>query len=372
MVALLDMDAFFASLECARNPFLKEKPVAVIGWGKRTAINSVNYIAKNLGAKIGMAPEMAKKICKNLVFVKADFEYYEESSLKIEEIIERTFPCYIRNSIDEFFIDLNIPNALQRLLEVKEQIFNETGATCTVGVAPNPILSKVVCEISKPNGFRILQPQETENFFKEIKISFVPGIGKKTSQYLEKQGVETLSDLINFSKNSFCPTFVKEIAQSLTIVDFDRKEFFKKNPPKSLGHMKTLDSNVENINTLKEICYYLTYRTLLRMIRDGYKAKTVSLIIRYARYQTVSVSKTLSEPTCDFLVLAKLVEMLVERLFSGDPVRMVGISFSNLRPLLSNQLNLFENREKLLKAISLKNVQISSMLCLKTGYSVKK
>ncbi len=371
MVALLDMDAFFASLECARNTFLKNKPVAVIGWGKRTAVCSVNYVAKSFGVKVGMSPQMAKRNCKDLVFVKADFEYYEESSLKIEEIIEKTFPRYIRYSIDEFFIDLNVPESLEKLSMVKKQILCKTGATCTIGVAPNPILSKVVCEISKPNGFKILHQEEIEEFFKKAEINLIPGVGKKTSEYLEKRGVKTIEDLIEFSRFDFCPNPIREISQSLLTFDFDRKGFFKKNPPKSFGHIKTLDANVEDIDLLKEICFYLSYKAALRMIREGYRAKTVSLVIRYAKYQTVSISKTLSQPTCDFLVLAKVVEALVEKLFCGDPVRMVGVSFSNLIPLTTNQLDLFENREKLLKAMSLRNIQISSVLCLRIPRSVE-
>lgn len=370
MVALLDMDAFFAMIESVRNPFLKGKPVAVIGWGKRTAVSSVNYKAKKLGVTVGMSPHMAKKTCPDVILVKADFAEYESISYGIERLVNREFPRYIRYSIDEFYIDLNLSRPMEKLHRLKRDIYEMYKLTCSVGVAPNPILSKIACERSKPNGFLVVKKDHIERFIEHLPVSIVPGVGEKTQKYLKKMNISTVKELIEFSKKGFSSRSLNDIVDSLTVINFNRKEFFKRRPPKSFGHMKTLDVNISNPLHLKEISFYLLYRSFLRMIRGGYKAKTVSLIIRYAKYDTISCSKTLRNWSSDFITLSKVIEILFDRVFSGEDVRMIGVSLSNLKSLTSIQLGLF-NSDKFLEAISIKNVEISSRLFLKE-YGKKK
>gem|GEM_PF-432723 len=365
VVALLDMDAFFAMIECRRNTFLLDKPVAIIGWGKRTAVSSVNYLAKKCGVKVGMAPQMARKICPNIVLVKADFAEYESISMGIENIIDREFPRYIRYSIDEFFIDLNIPHSFEKLHRVKADIRRRYGLTCSIGVAANPVLSKIACEMSKPDGFLIVQKDQISTFLEKLEVSVIPGIGVKTQSYLQKMSIYSVKELVEFVRKGFGCRTLNELVDSLFAEDFDRKEFFKKKPPKSFGHMKTLDVNVSDLVTLKEIGFYLLYRSFLRMVREGYSAKTISLILKYAKSGNISCSKTLKDWCSDFTKLSKVVEMLLEGMFNGEPVRMLGVSLSNLKLCASNQLELFSNPEKFLKAVSVKNLEISSRLFLK-------
>lgn len=365
MVALIDMDAFFAMIESARNRFLNGKPVAVIGWGKRTAISSVNYLAKRCGVKVGMAPQMARKVCPNVILVKADFAEYESVSLGIENLINEEFPNYIRYSIDEFFIDLNIPHAIEKLQRIKKHIYERYRITCSIGVAPNPILSKMACEASKPNGFLIIQKDQIKEFVDTLQVSAIPGIGSKTQSYLNKMNIYSVKELIEFVKKGSASRTLRELVDSLLSEDFDRKNFFKRTPPKSFGHMKTFDVNVSDRLSMKEIGFYLLYRTFLRMVREGYSAKTISVIIRYAKFDYVSCSKTLKNWCSDFITLSKALETILDRTFNEEPARMLGVSLSNLKPVVSNQLELFSNPERLLKAMSIKNTEISSMLFLK-------
>ncbi len=364
MVALLDMDSFFAMIEIVRNPFLKDKPVAIIGWGERTAISSMNYAAKRYGVKVGMPPHMAKSLCPQIVFVKADFAEYESISLGIENLLCERFPIYIRYSIDEFFIDLNVPRYLERLIELKKEIKRQYKLTCSIGISPNPVLSKIACEFSKPDGFLIVEKEKISEFLQDLDVSSIPGIGRKTQEYLRKIKINRVKELVDFAKRSVCPKTLAELVESIFTIDFDRKEFFKKKPPKSFGHMKTLDVNITSLSQIKEIGFYLLYRAFLRMIREGYRARTVSLILRYHKFQTISLSRSLKEWSSNFLRFAKVLEMLIESAFNYEPVRMLGVSLSNLKPFSVEQLELFSNHEKLLKAMSVKNLEISSKLFL--------
>lgn len=365
MVALLDMDAFFASIECARNPYLKGRPVAVIGWGKRTAISSANYIAKNFGVKTGMAPQIAKRLCPELVLVKADFAEYEAISLDIETIVCTYFPIYIRSSIDEFYIDLNIANPIERLKKLKQEIFRKHHLTCSIGVAPNPILSKIACEECKPNGFLIIEKDQVLSFIQRLPVSVIPGVGKKTEEYLKRMNVENIGELIRFSQLTLAPESIKELVSSILNEDFDRKEFFKKKPPKSFSHMKTFDVDVSDKHVLREVAIYLLYRAYLRMIREGYGAKTISLVVKHAKLGTVSCSKSLNDWTNDFLRLTELLDSILSRAIDEGPVRMLGVYLSDVRSMNTIQLQLFRDCEKIMRALRTNGVEISSRLFMK-------
>ncbi|WP_448524181.1 Y-family DNA polymerase [Pseudothermotoga sp.] len=365
MVALLDMDAFFASVECARNPFLSGKPVAVIGWGRRTAISSANYVAKKFGVRTGMAPQMAEKLCPNLVLVKADFAEYESISLDIESLVCKFFPIYIRSSIDEFYIDLNIANPIERLKRLKQEIFQKHRLTCSIGVAPNPILSKIASETCKPNGFKMVGREQILPFVQHLPISVIPGVGQKTEEYLKRMNVETVGDLIEFSKTPSAPESIKDLVSSLLSEDFDRKEFFRRKPPKSFSHMKTFDLDVSENYTLKQVAIYLLYRAYLRMVREGYGAKTVSLIVKHAKSGAVSCSKSLSHWSNDFLKFTELLDSIFSRTVGEGPVRMLGVSLSDVKPMDTLQLHLFRDSEKIMKAFQLKGVEISSRLFMR-------
>lgn len=365
MVALVDMDAFFASIECARNPFLKDKPVAVIGWGRRTAISSANYIAKQFGVKTGMAPQIARKLCPELILVKADFAEYESVSLNIESLVCKYFPVYIRSSIDEFYIDLNVAHPIERLKRLKREIFQTHRITCSIGVAPNPALSKIASEMCKPNGFMVIEKDQVSSFLQGLPVSLVPGVGKKTEEHLKRMKIETVGDLIEFCKDPSSPESIRQIVSSLLSENFDRKEFFKKKPPKSFSHMKTFDFDVSDKNILKHVALYLLYRSYLRMIREGYGAKTVSLIVRYAKYGTFSCSKSLSSWSNDFLSFVEVLEFMLSRGIEETPVRMLGVSLGDVKSMGAIQLHLFRDCEKIMKALQLNGVEISSKLFLK-------
>lgn len=365
MVALLDMDAFFASVECARNPFLNGKPVAVIGWGKRTAISSANYVAKKFGVKTGMAPQIAKKLCPNLVLVKADFAEYESISLDIESLVCKFFPIYIRSSIDEFYIDLNIANPIERLKRLKQEIFQKHRLTCSIGVAPNPILSKIASETCKPNGFKMVDKEQILPFVQHLPISVIPGVGQKTEEYLKRMNVETVGNLIEFSKTPSAPESIKDLVSSLLSEGFDRKEFFRRKPPKSFSHMKTFDLDVSENYTLKQVAIYLLYRAYLRMVREGYGARTISLIVKSAKSGTVSCSRSLSDWSNDFLKFTELLDSIFSRTVGEAPVRMLGVSLSDVKPMDTLQLHLFRDSEKIMKAFRLSGVEISSKLFMR-------
>jgi len=189
LVALLDMDSYFASIECAKNPALRNRPIAVIGIGEKTVITSANYLARSYGIKTGMNIKEAKKLCPKIIFLKADFPYYELTTLKIAQIIEKYFPVYKEASIDEFYIALdNVDSPIKRLGMLKDEIYESYSLKCTIGVGCNPYIAKLLAR-SQTDGFLVVD--DVDSFSKGVDISKVLGIGKSTKHVLDELGIQT-------------------------------------------------------------------------------------------------------------------------------------------------------------------------------------
>jgi DNA polymerase IV len=84
----IDMDAFFASVEQLDNPELKGKPVAVGGSGERSVVAAASYEARKCGVRSAMPSVIAKRLCPDLIFVKHNFERYNEVSASVFEIFK--------------------------------------------------------------------------------------------------------------------------------------------------------------------------------------------------------------------------------------------------------------------------------------------
>ena len=164
----IDMDAFFASVEVVRNPFLKGKPVIVGGDPDdlRSVVSSASYEARQYGVRSAMPITQARKLCPHAIFLRGNHHIYGEVSRCVHEILEKVSPLVQMASIDEAYIDISGSlklfggdEAIAR--KVKEDIRSETGLPCTVAVASNKLVSKVAANQAKPDGLLVI-PVGTE------------------------------------------------------------------------------------------------------------------------------------------------------------------------------------------------------------------
>jgi DNA polymerase-4 len=366
-VALLDMDAYFASVEEAKNLSLRGRPFAVIGNGERPIVISANYVAKSFGVKTGMVITKARKLCPKIIFVKADFSQYEFTTLKIIQLVEKYFPVYKEASIDEVYIAVDsigdVSYGVERLKELKEEIKEKLNLTCTVGVGRNPIIAKSACELAKPDGFFVVQ--DFEEFAKDLPIKNVTGIGKESEKILEGLGIGTLEQFLNDKRLDGLSGFQK--LKTLILKEYTESEFFKFVPPKSIGHSLTLDRHVSNLEELLEVYKYLTFGLYAKLLRGRMGAKSVSLYLK-DRFGSFSISRSFIFYTNDFLLISKVVENLVEKLFRGYPVSKVGISLNNLKLIDGVQSSLFwdEQRKRFEKLAEFENIFFGGYFVLRT------
>jgi len=361
LVALLDMDSYFASIECAKNPALRSRPIAVIGIGEKTVITSANYLARSYGIKTGMNIEEAKRLCNKIIFLKADFPYYELTTLKIAQIIEKYFPVYKEASIDEFYIALdNVDFPIKRLGMLKDEIYEKLSLKCTIGVGCNPYIAKTACEVSKPDGFLVVD--DVDSFSKGVDISKVLGIGKSTKHVLDELGIQTLWEFLHSKDCGMLDTLKMSILKTYT-----ESEFFRVELPKSMGHILTLDTSIRSLDEIIEIGKYLLFGLYAKLVRFKMGTKSISVYLKLSNGSFFSTSKSIGNFSNDYVLISKVIEQMYGKLYTSGSVVKIGISLQQLKYLGGFQCSLFWEDElrKFEKIAQLDNVHLGGFYTLK-------
>jgi DNA polymerase IV len=193
---LVDMNAFFASVEQSARPELRGKPIAVVGSGGRTIITTASYEARAFGVKTGMTKYEALRLCPQLTIVAGDNKKYTYTSGCIMEMMKDYTPEVEVFSIDEAWLDVThslgifgTPERIAYLL--KARIKEAFGITCSVGIAPNKLLAKLAAGAKKPEGLVIIKPEDVSRVMEHLPIQDLCGIGRKMQRHLNLMGIYT-------------------------------------------------------------------------------------------------------------------------------------------------------------------------------------
>ncbi|MDP2830826.1 MAG: DNA polymerase IV, partial [Candidatus Omnitrophota bacterium] len=182
MILHVDMDAFFASIEQAINPRLKDKPLIVGSRGNkmRTVVCAASYAAKGLGIHSGMPSREAFSICPKLEFVAADQSKYIWTSEQIFQLLQGYGLPLNYTSIDEFQLELTShPDPLNLAKKIKEQIYANFNITASVGIAKNWLLAKLASKLNKPDGLTLINDSNFEQVLRQTPLDKLCGMGGK-------------------------------------------------------------------------------------------------------------------------------------------------------------------------------------------------
>ncbi len=194
--AHVDMDAFYVSVELQRRPELSGKPVVVAGSGPRAVVTTASYEARKFGVFSATPAERARRLCPQAVFVPPDFDHYRARSREVMQTLHDHVERVEVVGLDEAYLDLSEferPRAAAR--RVKASITARTGLGCSIGIGPNKLVAKVASDAEKPDGFVELTAEEARERFAQARPGLIPGIGPKTAERLQRQGIETLGAL---------------------------------------------------------------------------------------------------------------------------------------------------------------------------------
>ncbi len=321
--AHVDMDAFFVSVELARRPELKGKPVAVGGGrGNRPGVvAAASYEARAFGVRSGISVFEAKRRCSGLVIIRPDHQLYESVSRNVMEILRGITPDIQVLSVDEALLDLKgvlrlwgPPMAIAD--RIHREIQRETGVLCSIGLARFPLVAKLASKLAKQNGICMIFPGEETAFLYDHRISMIPGVGRTTAAYLKYFNFVTVGELVKG-----VPLFWERLLLTRPV----------ENPfPKSVSSELTLDRDIQDRKTVREVLRNLCRKAAFRMRNRGLKAGGISVRIRYGDFQSFDRHQTGVELRYDFEVIS-----LAENLFKAVdclslPVRLVGVRLAPL------------------------------------------
>lgn len=341
IIGHIDMDAFFASIEQVKKPWLRGKPVAISGNPNgRSVIATASYEARVYGVKAGMPLGKARAICPNLVILKGNMYEYELISESLYNLFCEYSPAVEYFSIDEVFIDFSyvvksMNSAIEIAKIIKERVFERFGLTCSIGISYNKLIAKLASKLSKPNGLLCIREDDLSKILTSLPVEKITGIGKKTQIVLkEKFGVVTvgdlqkipLSELVNVfhSYGKFLYFAARGIDNSKIVTSIDREK------PKSIGNSITLEKDTDDINEIKAVLRMLSSKVSSRMRNGGFFANVLKLTVRYEDFYTFTHEKVIPTTNSDSDIYSSAIDLFMEVFNGTSKVRLLGVSASCL------------------------------------------
>ena len=373
-IAHLDMDAFYASVELLRYPQLKGLPV-VIGGGRRKidedlmlgdtsralhdipvsefpllrdytgrgVITTATYAARHFGVGSAMGLMKAAKLCPQAVLLPVDFAQYRHYSQRFKSIITDIAPLMENRGVDEVYIDFTeVPGGqreggrvLARLIQ--KAIFEDTGLTCSVGVAPNKLLAKMASEFNKPNGISIVLDEDLQPLIWPLACRKINGIGPKADEKLQKHGIQTIGQLAQAE-----PLWLKEVFGSKTgawLHDAawgrDSRPVVTESEPVSMSRETTFERDLDAVRDRAELGTIFTRlceQVAADLQRKGYVGKTIGVKLRYADFQIATRDHTLDHYTAQAQEIRQAAGQSLKRAPLQKRLRLLGVRVGSLLP----------------------------------------
>jgi DNA polymerase-4 len=362
----IDLNAFFASCEMAQDETLRDKPIGIGGSTDRGVLTTANYVARQYGVKSGMSTIEAKRLCKELIILPVNFDLYHEYSEKFFQLLEEYVKDIEKGSIDEGYMDVtdlsDTIHPIDLAKEIQRRLVEEHNLPVSIGIAPNMFLAKMASDMKKPLGITVLRKRDVKEKLWPLPIESFYGIGKKTYPNLKLIGIETIGDLATFEdqrklslvlgnrKDEFIQ---KAHGEGETIVDPYRHVDMK-----SIGNSNTYSNDLFEYQDIIEKLQALTKKVTNRLQEDDSVAKTISIQVRYHDFTQINRSFTLEYHTDRFLDIYEVVERLYDENQNDKPIRLLGVSVSNLIESKDNikQISIYEIDENTPKEEAVKNV----------------
>jgi DNA polymerase-4 len=353
-VVHVDMDAFYAAVEQLDHPELRGRPVIVgadpkAGRG-RGVVSTASYEARIFGVHSALPISQAYRLCPQAVYLPVRMARYQEISERILAIFQRYTDVVEPVSIDEAFLDLSASTQLFGPVEdiarrIKHEILQQERLIASVGVAPNKFLAKLASDLSKPDGFLVLQASDVEAFLQDLPVSRLWGVGKKTTRQLEALGLRTIGQVAQWPQVQLTKQFgslgthIWQLAHGL-----DDRPVSPHRRPKSIGAETTFSEDTEDREALGRTLLELAEKVGQRLRAHGYMATKVTLKYRDAEFVTLSRTQALTEPTAVAIDLYHAASRLLSRMPSTmRKVRLLGIAASELTLVEQQQLSLFSD-----------------------------
>ncbi len=337
VVAHLDMDAFYVSVELRRRPELRGRPVIVAGTGPRSVVTTASYEARRFGVGSAMPAARARRLCPDGVFLPPDFAYYRAASKQVMEIVRSNVEIVEVIGLDEAYLELTgLPAPRAGMRRVVAEIEQTTGLNASIGIGPNKLVAKVASDAEKPRGFVVLSREQAYARFSGSPCGLIPGIGSRTAERLAGVGIRTIAELAQAEDSVMAATgFTARGIESLR-----RMARFEHDAPVSEvrkvvseSRERTFDVDVRSVEELEQILASQVDELCAALVRQGMRGRTIGIKVRLHDFTTHTRARTLAEPVnaVDQVgpVALRLLRAFVAE-HSGEPVRLLGVRVAGL------------------------------------------
>jgi DNA polymerase-4 len=360
-IAHLDLDCFFVSVERTFDSSLIGKPVVVGGSATgRGVVASASYEARKYGVRSAMPTGQALRLCPNLIVVRGRHgEYGRVSNLLYERVVQIA-PVVERASIDEMNLDFtgcehlygdDLPGFMKKLQKI---VWEEFKLPCTIALGSNKLITKIAANTVKPNGVVFVPHGTEETFLSPLVIDVIPGIGTKTAERLRRFGLnlvrdiqeQTLPELISLlGKHG---AWIHRAAHGLGSTDLHPDS-----ERKSISHEQTFGENISNVLELEKLLHKQVEDVCASMRKRRWKAKTITVKMRYADFKTISRAQSLKEPTHDDAVVFRVAQLLLREGYDRQKsLRLIGVRASEFVDVEQMDIPLFGSTVARTKALA--------------------
>ncbi|MGV8844937.1 DNA polymerase IV [Tessaracoccus sp.] len=337
----VDMDAFYASVEMARDPSLAHVPMFV-GGSARGVVLSANYPARVYGITGGMPSTRARRLCPHVVVVHPDFDHYTEVSKAVSEVFDTLTDKVEMASIDEAFIDLG--SALRRLggdavavaEGVRVQVMDEQRIACSVGIGPSKFIAKLASKAAKPDGLKVVNPDDVISFLHPLPVDAIWGVGEVTAEKLHRLGLMSVRDIANTPRSTLQRALGE--GQGGLLFDLawgqdDRSVLSREPAERSIGSQETFGRDTDDEEVVVTEILRMAARTASRMRAQSMVGRVVTLSLRFADFTTITRTGTLKAPT-DLTgdIHAEAMRLWRKLHLSRARIRRVGVRVEKLAP----------------------------------------
>ncbi len=359
LIAHIDADAFFASVEQGFNPLLRGKPVVVGGTeNQRGVVHTASYEARARGVRTGMPLVEAKRICPEAVFLKGNFQHYQAASLVMQEIYLRYTPVVEFTSLDDAYLDLTgtlhlHPEPEELARQIQKEVEDALHIGVSIGIGSNKIIARIASGLKKPKGIVYVPPGREKEFLAPLPVDQLYGVGPMTKTRLTDLGIFTIGQLAALPKLVLTEIFgvngqrMWELANGI-----DSREVKPRILPRQISRETTFEEDTTEQEVVRATLQYLTERIAAKLRQEELLCRKVGVKIRYSDFTQHNVSQALPQATDNAAEIFSAVEKIVARIpFRRLRIRLVGVSVTQIE-WRNLQLKLFneKTRQELLDA----------------------
>lgn len=352
-ILLVDLDAFFASVEQLDHPAWRGKPVIVGGDpDKHGVVSTASYEARAFGVHSAMPSSTAHQLCPQAIWTHGHFDRYRDMSRAVMSILLDESPLLQQVSIDEAFLDVS-PTAVNTEHPVNiahriQQRVAALGVTCSIGVGTSKTIAKIASDRDKPRGLTVVYPGSEQAFLSPLPIRCMSGVGARAEESLMRHGIRTLGDMARASDYLLKSIYGKNAdMMRRRCLGLDQTPVTPNaEPAKSVSSEMTVSDDLKSFDTIAAAVDTMCAKVCRRLRKNALEGRTLTLKLRYSDRSTRSVQRRLPHPDNNEHAFRPLLHEMIDELWKpGMAVRLVGVAVSGFEEEVAVQESLFSQND---------------------------